>query len=186
MLRTGLGVVSNCCYVTCAACWLMISGNSCLLLFGLNCSKIGFRKNRFSIIYNWWCNRFHVQKPNLSNILSILSDNNKLRCSAMKRKAMFHLAYLHRQPFLIRQVLDDYVMFMNGHGKQINDYSANIFQLNWKYRHTDIRAFRRLSVQDSAYLLRFLIVTLFLMFCFDLHGLFTKFGTPVIHCKIGK
>ena len=36
-------------------------------------------------------------------------------------------------------------MFMNGHGKQINDY----FQLKWKYRHTDVRAFRRLSVQDS-------------------------------------
>ena len=48
-------------------------------------------------------------------------------------------------------------MFMNGHGKQINDYSVNIFQLNWKYRHTDliymwyICAFRRLSVQDYAY-----------------------------------
>ena len=51
---------------------------------------------------------------------------------------MFRLVYLHRQSFLIRRVLDDYVMFMNGRGKQINDYSANSFQLNWKYRHTDL------------------------------------------------
>ena len=62
----------------------------------------------------------------------------------MKRKAMFRLPYFHRQPFLIRRVLNSkhrmiiYVIFMNGHGKQINDYSANIFQLNWKYRHTDL------------------------------------------------
>ena len=42
-------------------------------------------------------------------------------------------------------------MFMNCHGKQINDYSTNILQLNWKHRHADIRALRRLSVQDSAY-----------------------------------
>ena len=85
----------------------------------------------------------------------------------MKRKAMFLLVCLHHQPFLSPrlssssaisdlttielQTLDDYVMFITGHGKQINDCSANIFQPNWKYRHTDIRAFRRLGAQDSAY-----------------------------------
>ena len=44
-------------------------------------------------------------------------------------------------------------MFMNGHGKQINDYSVNIFQLNWKYRSNIkyICAFCRLSVQDRVY-----------------------------------
>ena len=42
-------------------------------------------------------------------------------------------------------------MFMNGHGKQTNDCSANIFQLNLKCRHTDMFAFRWLSVQDNAY-----------------------------------
>ena len=67
-------------------------------------------------------------------------------------------------------------MFMNGHGKKIDDYSANIFQLNWKYRHTNIRAFRRLSIQDSAYVnipnqlkhLQFISYTISLMLSLNL------------------
>ena len=52
----------------------MILGNSCLLLLSLNCSKIGFWKNRFSIIYNWWC--FLVERvylDSLSNCIYSLS-----------------------------------------------------------------------------------------------------------------